>query len=93
MHQWLYHSADSITQNSNILAATKTDIKLLLVPISFLLLRIWTTITDIFVFYNNNNHKKMSDFTMPVQSYRYARVILLAKVLYNQESTYPYFSH
>ena len=52
----------SITQNSNILAATKTDIKLLLVPISFLLLRIWTTITDIFVFYNNNNHKKMSDF-------------------------------
>lgn len=55
-------SKTSITQNSNILAATKTDIKLLLVPISFLLLRIWTTITDIFVFYNNDNHKKMSDF-------------------------------
>ena len=43
-----------------MLAATKTDIKLLLVPISFLLLRIWSTVVDAFAFYTDNESFRCS---------------------------------
>ncbi len=39
-----------------MLKASKTDIKLLLIPVTFLLLRIWATVDDIFIFYVDVDH-------------------------------------
>lgn len=42
---------------NNLIAASKTDIKLLLIPIAFLLLRIWTTVDDVFAFYTDSYYQ------------------------------------
>ena len=40
--------------SNTALASSKTDIKLLFIPVIFLLLRVWTTFVDVIAFYTRN---------------------------------------